>query len=303
VTALTIRAGCSRCGAALPADAAFCPVCGWRNAPSRLPWTHARYWRGLLAGYALFVAVGYVLRWTSNTNLLPTELILGSFLVPACFVFFLYENGSVTQVPLATVLSVFLVGGALGVIFAALLESSLAWLVLVGFVEEACKVAALWWWLRDRRLRGEGHGLVLGAAAGMGFAALETMGYGLNALLSPHGLDLGAMTQTLMQRALLSPLGHGTWTAILAATLWREVTAGRSPFGAPVWRSYLAVSVLHSLYDLTLQSPALSRLAITLPFLQLPVITFGIGLIGLGILRSLLLRLRRTPALRVAGAG
>ncbi len=287
------QAPCRRCGTPLPAGAAYCPACGWRNAPTQLPWWHARYWRGLLIGYVLFVLVGDVIRWTSNVNLIPTELALGSFLVPVCFVYFLYENGSFAQVPLAAVVGAFILGGVLGVVSAGLLEAGIGWLVAVGFIEEGCKIAALAWWLRNPSLRGEGQGLVLGAAAGMGFAALETMGYGLGHLITQNGLDLDAMVNTLMQRGLLSPLGHGTWTAILAATLWREVTAGRSAFGRPVLRTYLLVSVLHSVYDLTLSSPLLAHIAITLPFLQLPLVTFAVGLVGLYILRGHLVRTRR----------
>ena len=284
---------CRRCGIPLPLEAAYCPACGWRNAPTPLPWWNARYWRVPIVGYVLFVLAGEVVRLTGNVNLLPTELALGSFLIPVSFVYFLYENGSFAQVPLATVVGVFIIGGVLGMVSAVLIEAGMAWSVTAGFVEEACKIAALAWWLRDPRLRGEGQGLVLGAAVGMGFAALETMGYGLTALITPSGLDLNAMAGTLMERGLMSPMGHGTWTAILAATLWREVTAGRSPFGRPVWHAYLLVAVLHSLWDLTIHWPLLARVTISLPFLRLPVATFLIGLAGLWLLRDHLVRTRR----------
>jgi RsiW-degrading membrane proteinase PrsW (M82 family) len=87
-------------------------------------------------------------------------------------------------------------------------------------------------------------GVIFGAAAGMGFAALETMLYGL-ARIETAGVLVGV----LWFRALLSPFTHGTWTAIACATLWHERAAGLR-HGA--WRigAALAVSILlHGLWD------------------------------------------------------
>ena len=50
-------------------------------------------------------------------------------------------------------------------------------------------------------------------------------------------------------RGILSPLGHGTWTAILAAVLFRESEAGRFRLNARVRSAFLTVVVLHGLWD------------------------------------------------------
>jgi RsiW-degrading membrane proteinase PrsW (M82 family) len=50
-------------------------------------------------------------------------------------------------------------------------------------------------------------------------------------------------------RGLLSPLGHGTWTAILASVLFRESRNGRFRINLPVIGAYLLVSVLHAMWD------------------------------------------------------
>jgi RsiW-degrading membrane proteinase PrsW (M82 family) len=52
----------------------------------------------------------------------------------------------------------------------------------------------------------------------MGFATLETMGYGFTALLQTG--SLAAVDQTLLLRALLSPAGHVAWTGVMVAALW-----------------------------------------------------------------------------------
>ena len=68
--------------------------------------------------------------------------------------------------------------------------------------------------------------LILGAAAGMGFASLESNGYAFVAFLQSHG-SLSITVFVTLLRGLLSPLGHGTWTAILTGVLFRESAPNR----------------------------------------------------------------------------
>jgi RsiW-degrading membrane proteinase PrsW (M82 family) len=71
-------------------------------------------------------------------------------------------------------------------------------MVMVGVCEETAKALAVCWLLHNKRLRGEIHGLVLGAAAGMGFAALETAGYGFDHFVAGvvHALGPAGANQT-----------------------------------------------------------------------------------------------------------
>jgi hypothetical protein len=55
---------------------------------------------------------------------------------------------------------------------------------------------------------------------GVGFAVLETMGYGFTTLVRSHG-DLPYVEAVLLIRGLASPGGHATWTG-LAIALWRD---------------------------------------------------------------------------------
>ncbi len=285
---------CDRCNAALPPEARFCAQCGWRIGPLHLSWARARYWRVLLFGLALYVVAGNGLRVTGNIHLLPTLLLLGSFLIPVTFVTFLYENEAFSQLPVTTVTAAFFLGGVLGTVAASELEapvgavSGVLLLVAVGFIEEVAKLLGVVWWLRRPELRSEGQGLVLGAAAGMGFAALETMGYGLIAFA--QNPNLHTLATVLAARGLLSPLAHGTWTAILASVIWRERWAGRPVLGGPVLRTYVFVSVLHSLWDLT---GILPQVSLVLPFVAIPLPTLVIGLVGLGALHARMVESRR----------
>jgi RsiW-degrading membrane proteinase PrsW (M82 family) len=103
-------------------------------------------------------------------------------------------------------------------------------------------------WRRGLRHNSELDGVVLGAAAGMGFAALESMGYAFTAFLGSRG-SLSATVGITMLRGLLAPVGHGTWTAIAAGILFRESGLADFRVNRHVLLAYLGVSVLHGLWD------------------------------------------------------
>src|SRR5204862_329354 len=51
------------------------------------------------------------------------------------------------------------------------------------------------------------------------------------------------------ERDALSPLGHGTWTAIVAGTIWRQKSARGIRIDGPVLLALAAAIGLHGLYD------------------------------------------------------
>jgi RsiW-degrading membrane proteinase PrsW (M82 family) len=96
--------------------------------------------------------------------------------------------------------------------------------ILVGLIEEMAKLlvpAAML--LTFRRNRRPADGLLLGVAAGAGFAILETMGYALVALVESNG-NLSLVNGLLLDRGLLSPAAHMAWTGLAGAALWRAAT-------------------------------------------------------------------------------
>jgi RsiW-degrading membrane proteinase PrsW (M82 family) len=147
-----------------------------------------------------------------------------------------------------------LYGGVLGVFAASLLEPlficRLDFLTAfeVGLIEEFAKILGVLLIARRVRHDSELNGLILGAAAGMGFAALESTGYAFSAFLSSGGSLSATVFETLL-RWVLSPLGHGTWKAILAAILFRESGPEHFHINRQVIGAYLTVSILHGLWD------------------------------------------------------
>ncbi|MFJ7065524.1 PrsW family intramembrane metalloprotease [Streptomyces sp. NPDC101115] len=213
-------------------------------------------WRRCLwGGLALWALTAVVTYATENTTLLPTLILLGSFLVPAVFVLWAYErHGRDFGVP--AVLGCFVTGGVLGVLGASVMEYYLLhpslWMFLgVGLIEEAVKLTALAFVVRHRPwLRGTRAGLVLGGTVGFGFAAFESAGYAFNAAVTMDGIDLRSLLETEILRGVLAPFGHGLWTAIAGAALFAHRRPdGRFRLAGPVIGAYLGVAVLHALWD------------------------------------------------------
>jgi RsiW-degrading membrane proteinase PrsW (M82 family) len=212
------------------------------------------WWRVLMTALLAFLIGIVVMLLTGNPILFPTVLMLGTYAVPAAYVAFFYDHRHLSILTLSTISLSFLYGGVLGVFASALLEPIFIARLdpstdfVVGLIEEFAKILGVLLIVRHRRHEAELDGLILGAAAGMGFASMESSGYAFVAFLSSGG-NLSLMVGVTLLRGILSPVGHGTWTAILASVLFRESTAGRFRINAKVVGAYLTVVVLHGLWD------------------------------------------------------
>ncbi|MFE1630209.1 cyclic nucleotide-binding domain-containing protein [Brevibacillus reuszeri] len=99
----------------------------------------------------------------------------------------------------------------------------------VSLIEESVKLLVCIALVRRKQIQFLMDAVVFGAAAGMGFAAVESMIYGWTHMGEASS---GGMLSVLWIRALLSPFGHGAWTAIAAAGFWIGVASKKSrPFG------------------------------------------------------------------------
>jgi RsiW-degrading membrane proteinase PrsW (M82 family) len=185
-------------------------------------------------------------------------ILLGSFLVPATAVVWYLDHYQSAELNPWRVLSAFLVGGVLGVLAASILE---AWLLSdgllvylgVGFLEELAKLLALLIVARGMARHTVRDGIVLGAAVGFGFAALESSGYAFATLLERDGyavrLSLGNMVFTELLRGILAPVGHGLWTGIVGGALFGAARNGKLRFTPGAIGIYVVVSLLHGLWD------------------------------------------------------
>ncbi|HEX8346349.1 MAG TPA: PrsW family intramembrane metalloprotease [Actinoplanes sp.] len=233
-------------------------------------------WLGvLLVGLILYLLVLRTLVRTQNPNFVPALILLGATVVPLAFLAFAQARAGRWQVPAWALVVAAFFGGVIGTVVAGTLEyDALRGLgtlpmLFVALIEESAKlvvpVALLFTVLVGHRRRLPSDGLVIGVAAGMGFAALETMGYAFTALLSSQG-NIGAVEQTLFLRGLTAPAGHTAWTGLTAGALWAMLA---SPSGKRVVEfiaTFVGAVVLHTLWD---------TFSGVIPFIILAVISLG----------------------------
>jgi RsiW-degrading membrane proteinase PrsW (M82 family) len=229
-----------------------------RIVPSQRPagvpsWKHVFF-----TGLVLWLASVLVTGLTGNLIMIPTVILLGSFLVPVTAVVWYLDHYQSEALSPWRVLSAFLVGGVLGVLAASVLEALLlsdGVLVYlgVGFLEELSKLIALVLVARGMVRHSVRDGVVLGAAVGFGFAAFESSGYAFATLLEREGatvrLSLGSMVFTELLRGILAPVGHGLWTGIVGGVLFGASRGGRLRLTGSVIGTFVLVSLLHGLWD------------------------------------------------------
>ena len=225
---------------------------------ARYPWYLRFSWiLALVVGTLAYVATFVIMLLTRNPTILPTVLLVGAATIPLTVLLFAQSSRVGPLVPTRTVLVTVALGGLFG-ICAAGLEETIAGLLLgkasillVGVIEETAKlvVPLIVLGLAHRSTRG--GGVVIGIAAGTGFAVLETMGYGFNALLSRSG-GLGALDSTLILRGILVPAGHVAWTGAICAALWFLVETSHKPRGVLALAvAYVGAIVMHTAWDAT----------------------------------------------------
>jgi RsiW-degrading membrane proteinase PrsW (M82 family) len=207
-----------------------------------------------LVGLGLWLGTVLVTFLTGNPNLIPTLVLLGSFLVPVTFVAWAFERRETGELTAGLVLSTFVTGGILGMLAASVLETYLLspspWLFFgVGLIEEAAKLVALMVLTRHLHTKSTRDGMILGAAVGFGFAAFESAGYAFTALFTVDGLSLMQVVQTELLRGLLAPVGHGLWTAIVGGVLFSASARNHFAVTGKLILAYLGVSALHGLWD------------------------------------------------------
>jgi RsiW-degrading membrane proteinase PrsW (M82 family) len=244
-------------------------------------WSGQTWLHMFLGGLGLWVATVVVTFATGSANLVPTIILLGSFLVPVAFVSYAFAHAD-EVVTAQRIFTAFVYGGVLGVLGASVLEAAFlrrpsepAFLG-VGLIEEAVKLAALWLLARRLPRYTMRDGIVLGAAVGFGFAAFESAGYAFNALFTSNGLSLLNLVETEVLRGILTPVGHGLWTAILGGALFATAArGGRLRLSGAVVGWYVVVSLLHGLWDASRSIAVWLTLVLTGTQVQWRLIQFG----------------------------
>jgi RsiW-degrading membrane proteinase PrsW (M82 family) len=249
--------------------------------PRLQPRHYAYFWAALTGGIGGLLGLTYATEELRSVGLERLFIVCGSLLVPVLYVYYLDLLNHFVDPRWRTLVTTFLLGAFVSAPLAILLETFLPAgtgapgpAFLTGLIEEFCKAVALLWLLRrsHRYLMFEMDGIILGAAAGMGFAAIEDILYGTAAFR--HGLTV--VVATVWVRQILGPFGHGTWTAIVGGAIWRAKGSGPPRITWSVVGAYLLAAALHGAWDWE----PIHNAGLVLWF-------FGVGAVGLIILRAM----------------
>jgi RsiW-degrading membrane proteinase PrsW (M82 family) len=208
----------------------------------------------LVAGFGLWVASTLALVATEDDVLLPTVVLLGSFLVPVAVIFWFLDHDATTELSARRLLLAFFVAGVLGLLVAAVLE---VWLlptrllpnVWVGLVEEGVKAIGVVALARGLRRYTVPDGILLGTVVGLGFGAFESSGYALSYGFSGNGFSISNLISEELLRSVIAPFCHGLWTALFGAALFNAAQDGHLRLTLGVVATYLGAAGLHALWD------------------------------------------------------
>lgn len=176
-----------------------------------------------------------------------------SFLPPLAFMAWVRSRERYGREPFGAVLGVFIHGATLGVAVTLLFTGALdlsgaqaslavAVVLIAPLVEEAAKGLGLGF--VRRHIDEPEDGLVYGAAAGLGFAATETLLYGAASLMD-DGIDGAFMV--VAARTVSSMLLHGSSSALLGFGF--AVDRIQRGVGLRLLFSYVAAVGLHAAYN------------------------------------------------------
>ncbi|HEY8423867.1 MAG TPA: PrsW family glutamic-type intramembrane protease [Clostridia bacterium] len=200
------------------------------------PWLFFRVFMSLTAMFALV----YIISAFGGILSLPTLMFLGALIVPFTLIVLFFELNVYRDISIFSIIKMFGMGGALAVIFTLILHDLIGYnkgmdylgALLTGVVEEAAKVAVVYFAMLNHKNKTISNGLLTGAAIGGGFASIESAGYAfLGMFLNFSGypaiiyssqylaISVRQMLDVLYLRCILAPGGHIIWAAIEGAAI------------------------------------------------------------------------------------
>jgi RsiW-degrading membrane proteinase PrsW (M82 family) len=214
------------------------------------PWLFARVFLiALIAYLGLFLGVSLF----KNLNFIPGLIVVGAFAVPFSTLIFFWEMNAPQNIPIYKIIYVVFIGGILSMLVALVFYDILRHNInpiTIGIAEELAKVITVICFVQNLKYKYVLNGLLLGAAVGVGFAAFETAGYALRALLSGN---FHMLYYTILWRSIFAPGGHVAWAALTGAAVC--MVQGDKKFELKMMinpkftRIFVLVVLMHALWD------------------------------------------------------
>jgi protease PrsW len=216
------------------------------------PWLYARIF--LFIGF-LYVGLFIGFEVFDNAHFFPGLIMVGSFIVPITILIFFWEMNAPQNISIYKVVKILFIGGIMSLVTAVFFYKNIGGnssVIMVGFVEELAKLLVIIWFIREKRYTFILNGILIGAAVGTGFAAFESAGYALMAVLMQ---DFDTMYFTIFWRGVLAPGGHIVWAALLGAAI-NMVRVEGQPLSVSMlknvrfWGIFMIVVAMHAVWDL-----------------------------------------------------
>jgi protease PrsW len=216
------------------------------------PWLYARIF--LFTGF-IYVGLYIGFEVFDNAHFFPGLIMVGSFIVPLTILIFFWEMNAPQNISIYKIIKILFIGGIMSLITAVFFYKNIGdqtSVIMVGFVEELAKLLVIIWFIRENKYTYILNGILIGAAVGTGFAAFESAGYALMAVLVS---DFDTMYFTIFWRGVLAPGGHIVWAALLGAAI-NIVRAEDRPLHLSMlkdyrfWGTFMIVVGMHAVWDL-----------------------------------------------------
>ena len=243
-------------------------ACGTPSTTPRLTsaqtaWPQPWLWARVLVAFGIaFLLMALCVETFENGNAYPGVILFGSFMMPVAVMIFCFELNTPKNISFYNVLKIFLVGGAASLLVTCILyeiievgELDYAGACLVSFIEETAKVVITAFFLyREKDAKYYVNGLLIGAAVGAGFGALESAGYAFRVLLA-DGTD--RMMDVIWLRAYLAPGMHVAWAALTGYGISLALKGGTFSATflskAAFWKVAAIALVLHAVWDMPIE--------------------------------------------------
>lgn len=186
---------------------------------------------------------------TGNPRLVPATVLAGAAAVPIGMLGFVHARFGHSVPSVRTILATLGLGASLGLVFTILFGAILPPLLpglMAPLCEEPAKLLAtcLCWYRAG--YRNPTAGLLLGFAAGTGFAIVETAGYGLESMwvnADADGMDVKSGALVILLRSAIGASAHAVWTSA-SASAWFQVGWRLEGRWQPVFGRALLIAVL-----------------------------------------------------------
>ena len=207
-----------------------------------------------------------------NYKLIPNIIVVGTFVMPLATLIFFMELNALKNISIYYLLTLLFLSGVISLIVTLLLSSPLSFIyqlfdfagpaAAAPIIEEPAKILVVAMVMAAvKKYKWILNGLLIGAAVGAGFGALESAGYAFEAFVRPvvqagrDGLTPGYnnLVDSIVLRGFLAPFMHVIWTANAAGALW--LAKGDQPFSwnlltSPIFlRVFLLSVALHFIWN------------------------------------------------------